>query len=79
MVAIFTWNPMLTLQERLNKLSPDERAQLDYAFEEGVTDFIRTKDEDGKLTRYVGVFADRSPALIPDQVAGAWSAGKIKT
>lgn len=69
----------LTIKQILDSLKDDERRLLNYAFEHEMTEYIRLKDSSGKPNGcYVGVNAGRSPSLIPEQIAGAWSIGWIK-
>lgn len=69
----------MTIKEQLNLLADSDRRLLNYAFEHDSTEYVRLKDGTGKETgQYIGVNAERSPVLIQEQVAGAWSIGRIK-
>jgi len=60
------------VSEALAKLSPQDRARLQYAFEHGVADFIQTH---GK--RFIGVNVENVTFLTITEQAGAWSIGRV--
>jgi hypothetical protein len=63
---------MSTVKEKLDRLNPEQRRQLMYAFEHGFAQFV--EGDDGS---YVGVHADRISHLRPEGVAGVWSFGRV--
>lgn len=62
-----------TLKEHLDSLPEDDRRALYYAFENGLTHFVKV-GEDG----FIGVNTDKIPYLTPDPqfTRGDWRIGK---
>ena len=63
----------MTLERAMRKLSKADRARLDWCFEAGKPDFVRS--EEGL---FVGVHLDRVPHLELVERDGAWALAKKK-
>ena len=63
----------MLIAEVLKKLTDKQRAQLMYAFENDIAQFIEYKNR-----RYVGVHTEHIKNLRPEQTVGKWAEGEIK-
>ena len=64
------WCKMTTIKEMLDALPISERKLLDYAFENGIGQYVMLPDN-----RFVGVNVGHLKHLKSDLSSGCWSAG----
>jgi len=64
---------MQTMKEIIDALSPQEKQQLMYAFENGFSQHVRTPGN-----RFVGVSVDTIQHLSIEKRAGVWAYGTVK-
>lgn len=62
---------MTTLKEMLDSLPDEDKAALNYAFENDLTHFVFLKDG-----RFIGVNTSKVRHLRPEINSGRWSAGR---
>lgn len=65
---------MASIKEIFDRLTPDEKARLNYSFEYGISQFVKL--ENG---RYIGVNTQHVAFLQPESVSGKWSIGHVKS
>jgi phage-related protein len=62
----------MTMLERLNNLTPKQRQQLQYAFENQIAQYVELSDH-----KFVGVGIAHLKHLKIEEAAGTWSFGTI--